>query len=241
MNTTAELGTGPICLCRDRIPVDMLSELDEWTPKHFDDSLQHPAVIAAASFAVLNEGYNGESDPNRLFIYTARDIDGLISWIDSPELRAAIEDGAERESKVLGVDGEPFTGNIYAVGHNFTNQGGNSGRRLVAVERYEVPAAWGDEFGSWLNSRLSRISEHPGVRGACTWTQKRDVPRRFPYDRYSSPGNRMLTIEIDTADGNPADVVAHVDALLSGAEPWKQRLPYFRRDIAEQLMTRPIS
>ena len=214
----------------------MLPELDEWTPKHFDDSLQHPAVIAAASFTVLNEGYNGDSDPNRLFIYTARDTEGLIAWIDSPELRAAIEDGAERESKVLGVDGEPFTGNIHAVDQILTRHRDNTGRRLVAVERYEVPTEWDDRLGSWLNSRLLRISEHPGMRSVCTWTQKRDVPHRFPYDRYCSPGNRMLTVEIGAVGDNPADAM---DALLSGAEPWKQRLPYFRRDIAEQLMTRP--
>ncbi|MGO8726729.1 MAG: hypothetical protein ACLQK8_08460 [Streptosporangiaceae bacterium] len=46
----------------------------------------------------------------------------------------------------------------------------------------------------------------------------------------------MLTVEIGAVGDNPADAM---DALLSGAEPWKQRLPYFRRDIAEQLMTRP--
>ncbi len=170
------------------------------------------------------------------FIYTARDTEGLIAWIDSPELRAAIEDGAERESKVLGVDGEPFTGNIYAVDQILTRHRDNPGRRLVAVERYEVPTEWDDRFGSWPNSRLLRISEHPGMRRVCTWTQKRDVPHRFPYDRYCSPGNRMLTVEIGAVGDNPADAM---DALLSGAEPWKQRLPYFRRDIAEQLMTRP--
>jgi len=46
----------------------------------------------------------------------------------------------------------------------------------------------------------------------------------------------MLTVEIGAVGDNPADAM---DALLSGAEPWKKRLPYFRRDIAEQLMTRP--
>ncbi len=107
------------------------------------------------------------------FIYTARDTEGLIAWIDSPELRAAIEDGAERESKVLGVDGEPFTGNIYAVDQILTRHRDNPGRRLVAVERYEVPTEWDDRFGSWPNSRLLRISEHPGMRRVCTWTQKR--------------------------------------------------------------------
>src|SRR5207248_572886 len=51
----------------------------------------------------------------RIIVYVAEDMPGLLAWLDSPELRAAIEDGTEREAQVVPVDGDPFTGNIYAV------------------------------------------------------------------------------------------------------------------------------
>jgi hypothetical protein len=241
MTSTSRLGSGPICLCRDRIPVEMLPELDEWTPKHFDDSLQHPAVVTASSFAVLNEGYNSGSDPNRLFVYTASDIAGLVDWIDSPELREAIADGADREAQVLGVDGEPFTGNIYEPDRpGQARRDGEAGRTWLAVERFEVPADLRGEFDAWLGARLARIAAGSAVRNALTWTQKRDVPRRFPYDRYVSAGNRMLTAEFAVAAGRAPDAaLADIDAALEGIGGWRARLPYYRRDIAEHMTTRP--
>lgn len=243
MTSTSRLGRGPICLCRDRIPVEMLPELDEWTPKHFDDSLQHPAVITASSLAVLNEGYNSDNDPNRLFIYTASDIAGLVAWIDSPELRAAIADGADREAQVLGVDGEPFTGNIYALDQpGQIRRNSEGGQTWLAVERFEVPADLDGEFDAWLRARLARIAASSDVRSAFTWTQQRDVPRRFPYDRYISAGNRMLSVEFAVTAGRAQDaMIADIDAALEEIGGWQARLPYYRRDIAEHMTTRPAS
>ena len=81
-----------VCVCRDHIPPEMIAELDEWIPKHFDDSLLHPAVTGARSYRVLWGLPPTFTDEGcRLIIYRTRDMEGLVEWLDSPELRAAIQ------------------------------------------------------------------------------------------------------------------------------------------------------
>src|SRR5581483_5995629 len=108
--------TRPILVCRDHIPAHMVAEVDEWIPKHFDDSLVYPTVTAASSHSVTWGLPAVFTDPGcRIIVYVAEDMPGMLEWLDSPELRAAIDDGTEREAQVIPVDGDPFTGNIYGV------------------------------------------------------------------------------------------------------------------------------
>jgi hypothetical protein len=221
----------------------MIDEVDAWIPQHFDDSLAHPAVTSAVSFrAVWSLPATFNDAGCRLIIYVAQDMAQLVEWLDSPELRAAIEDGAERECQVIPVDGDPFTGNIYdvaqmrgSVGADVLEGGG------IFVERFEVDDAEAQEFDSWLNGfHLDAIAGVPGVARARTWVQNRDVPKRFPYDRYVSRGNRMLS-----ADFLPGTDIAGLIAddtmwsAIADSARWDLRLSYVRRDAGEFLVTRP--
>jgi len=105
-----------------------------------------------------------------------------VTWLDSDELREAIADGSEREAQTIGVDGEPFTGNIYAVASergaleaDFAEGGG------VFVERYEVPDALSPEFDDWFHGpHLEEIAHWPGAIRARTWVQNPRRAARFP-------------------------------------------------------------
>jgi hypothetical protein len=221
----------------------MIEDVDAWIPHHFDDSLAHPAVVAAASFDVAWSLPPVFSAPGcRLILYVASDMPALLAWLDSDELKGAIEDGAEREAQTITVDGDPFTGNIYAVtaerGEYHTDFVSGGG---LFVERYEVSADSADEFDNWFGGpHLNAVQRWPGAVRVRTWRQNRDVPARFPYDRYTSTGNRMLT-----ADFAPASAVAqlleHDDVWRTVADSaaWDVRLPYVRREAGEMLVQRP--
>jgi hypothetical protein len=166
---------------------------------------------------------------------------GLVAWLGSPELRAAIEDGADREAQVIPVDGDPFTGNIYAateLAHaaaaDFVEGGG------IFIERFEVPDADSAEFDAWLTgTHLDAVARWPGVVRARTWVQNRDLSEQFPYDRYMSKGNRMLS-----ADFSPGTQVAgllavdDVWASVADSAQWDVRLPYVRREAGRPLVVR---
>jgi hypothetical protein len=241
--TLPPVGARPVILCRDHLMSHVIEDVDAWTPKHFDDSLEHPSVVAAASYRVAWSLPAVFSEPGcRVYVYVASDMDGLVDWVDSDELRDAIADGEEREAQTIPVDGDMFTGNIYAVAQelgsldtDFVDGGG------IFVERYEVPEADSAAFDEWFNGpHLRAVAAWPGALRARTWVQNRDVPKRFPYDRYTSVGNRMLT-----ADFGP-DV--QIDRLLA-EEPiwqtiadggtWDARLPYGRREAGTMIWLRP--
>jgi hypothetical protein len=232
----------PIVLCRDHLPEAMITEVDEWIPQHFDDSLQHPAVTSAASFQVAWGLPATFVEPGcRIIIYVTTGMAGLMSWMDSPELGEAIEDGKEREGSVLPVDGDPFTGNIYEV---------DALRRSAAVdfiagagifiERYEVPETFRSEFDEWFSGpHLDAIAAWPGCTRARTWHQNRDVPDRFPYGRYISKGNRMLWADF-SVETNLAELLSIEEVWRTIAESasWDLRLPYARREAGELLVVR---
>jgi len=68
--STNSFGTRPVVLCRDHIAHDMIADVDAWTPKHFDDSLAHPAVVAAASFGISWSLPSVFSEPGAGCLYT---------------------------------------------------------------------------------------------------------------------------------------------------------------------------
>lgn len=229
----------PMLLCRDHIPDDMVADLDAWIPKHLADSVADPGVSSAASFAVA-WGLPGMLSPpgGRLIGYAAVGMDELVAWLGSDALKAAIEDGSERESQVWEVDGEPFTGNIYAVveqrgtvAADFVDGGG------LYVERYQVDDATAGEFDAWLHSeQVEAVSRWPGVVRVRTWEQNRNVPDAFPYDRYVSKGNRMLSADL-AAGVDPHALLrdAAVWMTIARSAQWDLRLPYVRREAGTML------
>jgi len=238
----SEIDRRPIVLCRDHIPAHMIADVDGWIPKHFDDSLAYPSVTSAASFEVVWGLPASFTSPGcRIIVYVAEDMTGLVAWLGSPELRAAIEDGADREAQVIPVDGDPFTGNIYAatelvhgVAADFVEGGG------IFIERFEVPEADSAEFDAWLTgAHLDAVLRWPGVVRARTWIQNRDLSEEFPYDRYMSKGNRMLSADF-SPDTQVAELLAVDDVWASVADSaqWDVRLPYVRREAGRPLVIR---
>lgn len=233
----------PLVVCRIENPPHMAEGVDEWMPKHFDDSLDNPAVTSVGSWRVLRDfdpttglpwPFNGHG--NRFIVYVAEDMPAMEAFLDSPELREAIDDGVDRESAFPALDGEPFTGNIYlcsqvrgATDRDFT------GPSAVFVERFEVGPDLADEFDAWLDgAHLDAVAALPEVARVRTWRQNRDVPQRFPFDRYCSKGNRMLWAELPVdADLRGFVRSPAVTTLLEDSLRWDLRLPYVRREVAE--------
>jgi len=232
----------PMLVCRIENPPAMAEAVDEWMPKHFDDSLDHDAVTSVASYRVLQDfdpvrglpwSLNGHG--NRFIIYVANSSEGLMAWVDSEFLRDAVEDGKDRESSFPELDGEPFTGNFYepsrvlrALGVDFP------GPTAIVAERFEVGPRDEQEFTAWLEGVYAeRWAEVPEALRVRTFRQKQDVPDRFPFSRYTSKGNRMILVELPI----DVDLVAlarrhDVEALLKDSLPWDLRLPYVRRELA---------
>jgi hypothetical protein len=235
----------PVLLCRVHIPPRMQPDVDAWMPKHFDDSLRHPAVTAAASYAVLHDWqrlpavYNNEC--TRFIPYVADNPEGLVAWVDAPELRGAIEDGVERESQYPTLEDEPFNGSILDVTGVHGPAGSDfAGFGPILVERFHVGDDQAEEFDAWLTGPyLEQAAGWPGVVRVRTFRAMAGVPPQWPYTRYQGKGNRMIWADL----GAGADVreVAGSDPVLNSLADsvrWDLRLPYVRRDAAECLLVR---
>ncbi len=238
----------PVIVCRIENPPHMAVGVDEWMPKHFDDSLDHEAVTSVAAYKVLQDfdpsgglpwAFNGHG--NRFIVYVAEDMAGLKAWVDSPFLREAIDDGVDRESAFPELDGEPFIGNTYecsgvrgALGVDF------AGPTPIVVERFEVGSATDSEFTDWLESSYAEgWATIPGVVRVRTYRQSTDLPQEFPFDRYQSKGNRMILTEFEVGtDLRAALASGAVRDLLRESIRWDLDLPYVRREAAESYVIR---
>jgi hypothetical protein len=229
-------------LCRLELPQHMTVDVDGWMPKHFDDSLDADAVTSAAAFSVLHNFdpvtglpwiFNGHG--NRFIVYVADSVEGLCEWVDGPFLRQAIEDGVDRETSFPALDGEPFNGNFYLSSRVIRPLGVDFiGPTSLFIERFDVGAERDEEFTAWLEGphadAVAAVSDVLRVR---TYRQNLDVPKRFPFDRYSGKGNRMLMAELPVN----CDLVEFVKrrevvALLADSIRWDLELPYVRREVA---------
>jgi hypothetical protein len=224
----------------------MQPDVDAWMPKHFDDSLRHPAVTAAANYAVRHDWNDLPSvfnnDCTRFIPYVAEDIDGLVAWVDAPELRGAIEDGVERESQYPALDGEPFfNGSILdVVLVHAACDDDFAGRGPIVVERFQVGDRDVEEFDSWVTSTyVERASTWPGVARIRVFASSPGIPQRWPYTRYQGQGNRMIWADFEEGR-EVGDIVRsrEVADAVSESLRWDVRLPYVRRDAAECLLVR---
>ena len=134
----------PILVCRVECPAAFQESLDEWMPKHFDDSLANPAVTSAHNYGVFRDWERLPSlfndDGTRFIVYVADTTEGLVDWVDGPELREAIDDGVDREAQYPPLDDEPFNGSIYELAEIRRPRGADIAGELVdgAVERLVV-------------------------------------------------------------------------------------------------------
>jgi hypothetical protein len=232
----------PLMLCRLELPQHMTVDVDGWMPKHFDDSLDADAVTSAAAFSVLHNFdpvsglpwiFNGHG--NRFIVYVVQNPEMLLSWIDSPSSLDAIKDGQDREGAYPFLDNEPFNGAIYLSSRVIRPLGVDFiGPTSLFIERFDVGAERDEEFTAWLEGphadAVAAVSDVLRVR---TYRQNLDVPKRFPFDRYSGKGNRMLMAELPVN----CDLVEFVKrrevvALLADSIRWDLELPYVRREVA---------
>ena len=231
----------PLLVCRIENPPAMVDSVDEWMPKHFDDSLDHEAVTSVVSYKILQDFDSEAGLPwilnghgNRFIIYVADTSEGLMEWVDSAFLREAIDDGEDRESSFPELDGEPFTGNFYESSTIHKPLGVDfPGPTAILVERFQVGPETDEEFTTWLeDSYAPRWAALPEAIRVRTYLQKTGVPDRFPYNRYTSKGNRMLLVELpvdtDLVSFARRDDVAD---LLRESLNWDVRLPYVRREV----------
>ena len=236
----------PILVCRVECPAAFQASLDEWMPKHFDDSLANPAVTSAHNYGVLRDWERLPSlfndDGTRFIVYVADTTEGLVEWVDEPELREAIDDGVEREAQYPPLDDEPFNGSIYELAEIRRPRGADiAGGGPVFVERFEVPPALQAEFDDWLNGRhLDDLDAFSGAVRTRTYRQLKDeVPQRFPFTRYTGRGNRMIWVEF--AEGTDLlELLSEprVVEAIQDSQRWDLRLPYVRRELGEHLLTR---
>lgn len=239
----------PVLICRLECPPRMQADVDGWMPKHFDDSLVDPLVTSAHSYAVardfspLTSGglpsvFNGPG--NRFIQYVYDDIDGVVPFIDGPDVRAAIADGEEREGQYPPLDDEAFNGVVYTVDAVRGRLGVDvAGTGAIVVERFQVPDASATAFDPFFGEHLDLLAEVDGVRRGRTFRAYRDMPKRFPHDRYLGKGNRMLLLELGEGV-DPREVLARgpVQAALARSIAWDLRLPYVRREVASHLVSR---
>ncbi len=232
----------PILVCRIENPPHMAEGVDEWMPKHFDDSLDHEAVTSVVSYRVTQDfdADNGlpwilNGHGNRFIVYVADSIEGLADWMDSPQLREAIDDGVDRESAFPELDAEPFIGNVYEVTQVHKPLDVDfPGPTAILVERFEVGPEHEEEFTAWLEGPHAQgwaaLGDAMRVR---TFRQYLDLPKEFPFNRYQSKGNRMIMVELPL-DADPRALVRRpeVNALLADSLRWDLELPYVRREFA---------
>lgn len=239
----------PILVCRLECPAEMLEDVDGWMPKHFDDSLLDPHVLAAANYAVrrdfrapqeggLPSVFNGHG--NRFIVYVAESIESYLSTIDSDRVLAAIADGSDREARYPAIDDEPFNGVVYAVREVRGPIGEPFGQGPIVIERFERSPRHGEAFDAWLDGpHLGAALALPGARRVRTWSAYREYPERFPYDRYRGKGDRMIWIDFEP-EASLEKVVgsAAMTAYLDDSVAWDVRLPYVRREMTTRLVVR---
>lgn len=240
----------PLLVCRLECPPRMQADVDGWMPKHFDDALMDPLVTSAHNYRVLRDfrasadgglpwTFNGHG--NRFIVYVYDDIAGVVPFIDGPDVRAAIKDGEEREGRYPPLDDEAFNGVVHtvravrgAIGQDVAGAG------PIVVERFEVPDADGPAFDAWLDgAHLEAAAGLPGVVRVRTFSAYRDMPHRFPHDRYLGKGNRMIWLELAADTDLRASLrEREAQAWLGDSIGWDLRLPYVRREAADHLLSR---
>ena len=205
---------------------------DRWQrEKHLPDLMQAPG-IASVVYALnvlddLPEACRGSG--YCLAAYTARDLEGLFTFVRSPEVEAAVADGSSWFDHFNDIDYETYTGNVYEV-IDVAGAGEEAPPPTspLFVERWEVDDEDAAGFDTWLaETHLPAVAAVAGVRRARTFRALRDgIP--IPY--YYSPGNRALIAELDD-DFRAVLGSDGFAACLERSLAWELRLEYVKRDV----------
>jgi hypothetical protein len=212
---------------------DVHEAFDRWQlEKHLPDLVQGPGILRAAYYRTVLEGlpeaYHGSG--SCMARYTASTLDDLLTWLGSPVVPAAIQDGSRWFGSFNELDGSTYTGNVYrevaALGPDDPADGEPD---LVFVERFEVAPGDAEAFDRWLLDRHApRTAEQPGVARARVFHAERE---NIPIDYYLSPGNRMLEVDHAPTTGSEALLANGFRELLNDSLAWDLRLPYVKRDV----------
>lgn len=188
-----------LLLTRASPHADIAADFDAWQyATHLPDLMAAPASQSvfygrADRDHLADEGVSEHA--GRVAIYAAADLDGLMTFVGSPEVDRAIADGSRWFGRFDSLDGEPYTGNVYRVQAAWGSA--STGTWLediptLVVARLEVPPEALEEFDSSIHRDIApgiaRAPSAPHVR-ACT-AHREGVP--VPY--YSSRGNRAVLV-----------------------------------------------
>ena len=213
-------------------PMEAVHEaFDRWQlEKHLPDLTQGPGIRASYYRTVLEglpEAYHGSG--SCMARYAAATLEDLFTWLRSPVVPAAIEDGSRWFGDFNELDGSTYTGNVYAeVAATGSGDPTVEGSGLVFVERFEVPQGEAERFDRWLAGHMARTADQSGVARAQIFHAIRDG---IPIDYYLSPGNRMLQVELASSSSSEALLAGAYRELLQDSLAWDVRLPYVKRDV----------
>jgi hypothetical protein len=244
MSPIYDASTTPFLVGRFDCPPGRIEEIDGWIPKHLDDSLAHDAIFLTTYYHVVTGLPSVLGGPgNRSVFYFARDLPGMLAWMDSPELTGAVEDSADRETTFYPLDGEsPGTANIYhaASATAFRELNVDAAGQHLLVERLEIAAGDEAEFDNWLErEHLPALSESALIDCAVRLEAYRDAPDRFPFDRYRSIGNRAVVAGL-VPEVDPHSVLddTAIKEALTDSRRWDFKVPYVRREVFRCVLVR---
>ena len=215
---------------------EFIDEYDKWEEeKHLPEPIEGAgAVLGLLGKAVvegLPEAYIATA--NRLGYYTARNLEGMMRWLNSKELTEAIGDGIQNFDRFNDVDFQVFTGNVYEVTEVISPEPEQLPETLpIFAERFEVSDGEADDFDAWMHAiHLPDLIGLPGVRRVRSFTAVRE---NIPVVYYHSPGNRMMLLELSSPDEYRTTLRSSpMMAILEDSMRWDRQLSYVKRDVYE--------
>jgi len=216
-------------LFRFRPRSEIEAAFDEWQrTTHGAQLIDGPGAVHFAYFecaADLPQAFR--SGVSRMDYYTARDLDGLFTWMRSDELTRGLSDAERWFGGLNEVDGQAFSANVYTP---TTVSGPAPESELpVFVERFEVTQTDSTEFDAWFRQEhVAGIAKQPGVSRVRTFEAVRE---NVPIASYRSSGNRMLHAELASTSYRKTLMGAPLMALLESSMHWDRRLSYVTRDV----------
>jgi hypothetical protein len=231
---TYEDDRNPMLLTRAWPRSEVVDDFDAWErKKHFPELVAGPGIVRASYYRALITSLPSAwiGTGIRMACYSAQNLDGLMAWIRSDELAAAVRDGSIWFGKLNELDFQPFTGNVYVVVKAVKKRNAPIEPSLPqVVERFEVGAPDAAEFDAWMRDvHMPAFLGHEAVVRA---RSLRAIREGIPVPYYCSPGNCALVVEF--APHADLSVALRDDSLggtLVDSMRWDRRLEYVRREV----------
>lgn len=159
--------------------------------------------------------------------YTAREVTDLLDWIASPALNEELGDSERWIESLQPIDGQPFSANVYEVIEVEARGAQVDAPRFV--ERFEVGQGDAAEFERWVREvHVPRLFSVPGVLRVRALSAIRDGVAQ---PLYKSPGNRMVSVDLQPARFRQTLLSPEFDAALEASMTWDRALPYVQRNV----------